>query len=160
MLFSLAALATFTTAMVFVSYISPFYFDDTFFTIKSGEKLTFSYEYLVTQWREYILIYLPLVTILAAFLAHRCYLQIFLSVTHRQDLLRKNLVRFFDIDAPSLLLNPNYIWIFGACSTLIISLSLGKHLGNYLFYFFQLISPFLLVGVFALISGMPKWQGT
>jgi len=37
-------------------------------------------------------------------------------------------------------------------------LVLGKNHGNHLTYLFQLISPFLLVGVFALISDMPKWH--
>jgi len=113
---------------------------------KSGKKFASSYEYLVTQWRRCILRYLPLRKILAAFLAHKCYLKIFLSAPHRQDLRRKSLVTFFDINAPLLLLKLNYIWIFRAFSTLIISLSLGKHLGNYLAYFFQLISPFYLWG--------------
>ena len=41
---------------------------------------------------------------------------------------------------------------------IIILLALGKNRGNHLTYLFQFISPFLLVGIFALISGIPKWR--
>ena len=69
----------------------------------------------------------------------------------------QKLVSFADMDAPLLLQRPNYIWICCACSILIIVASLGRNAGNHLTYFFQLISPFLLAGIFALISDMPKW---
>ena len=156
--FGLTALATFIVVMIFVFYISPYYFDDTFFAVQSAAKFTSSYEHLITQLKEYALIYLPLLIVLVAWLVKKCCSRLFLSTQHGENLPRKNLVNFFDIDAPLLLLKPNYIWMCCACSMFIISLSLGKSLGNYLTYFFQLISPFLLVGIFALISDMPKWR--
>jgi hypothetical protein len=156
--FGLAALATFIALMVFVSYISPYYFDNTFFAVKSGAKLTSSDTHLVTQLRGYTLIYLPLFVVLTAWLVKKCYLRIFSSAPYGQNVQKEKFVKFFDFDAPLLLRRPNYIWFCCACSTLIIVLSLGKNVGNYLTYFFQLISPFLLVGIFALISGMPKWR--
>jgi len=158
MAFGLAALAAFIVAMIFVSYTSPYYFDNTFFAVQSVSKLASSYAHLVTQFREYTLTYLPLLVILAAWSVQKCYSRIFSSTQQVQNLQEKKLVSFADMDAPLLLQKPNYIWICCACSMLIISLSLGKNAGNYLTYFFQLISPFLLVGIFALISGMPKWR--
>jgi hypothetical protein len=156
--FGLAALATFIALMIFVSYISPYYFDDTFFAVKSSAKLASSYKHLVTQLSGYTLIYLPLLIFLAAWLVKKCYLRIFSSAPYGQNVQKEKFVNFFDFDAPLLLRRPNYIWFCCACSMMIIVLSLGKNVGNYLTYFFQLISPFLLVGIFALISGMPKWR--
>ena len=156
--FGLAVLAIFIALMIFVSYIPPYYFDDTFFAVKSGAKLASSYTHLVTQLRGYTLIYLPLLVFLAAWLVKKCYLRIFSSAPYGQNIQKEKFVNFFDFDAPLLLRRPNYIWFCCACSMFIIVLSLGKNAGNYLTYFFQLISPFLLVGIFALISRMPAWR--
>ena len=68
------------------------------------------------------------------------------------------LINVFDFDKPLLLRKPNYIWVCCTCSVIIIVLVLGRNPGNHLTYLFQLISPFLLVGIFALITDMPKWR--
>ena len=157
MAFGLAALAAFIVAMIFVSYTSPYYFDNTFFAVQSVSKLASSYAHLITQFREYTLTYLPLLVILAAWSVQKCYSRIFSSTQQVQNLQEKKLVSFADMDAPLLLQKPNYIWICCTCSILIIVASLGRNVANHLTYFFQLISPFLLAGIFALISDMPKW---
>ena len=157
MAFGLASLTAFIVAMIFVSYTSPYYFDNTFFAVQSVSKLASSYAHLVTQFREYTLTYLPLLIILAAWSVQKCYSRIFSSTQQAQNLQKKKLVSFADMDAPLLLQKPNYIWICCTCSILIIVASLGRNVANHLTYFFQLISPFLLAGIFALISDMPKW---
>ena len=157
MVFGLAALAAFIVAMIFISYTSPYYFDNTFFAVQSVSKIASSYAHLITQFEEYTLTYLPLLIILAAWSVQKCYSRIFSSTQQVQNLQEKKLVSFADMEAPLLLLRPNYIWICCTCSILIIVASLGRNAGNHLTYFFQLISPFLLAGIFALISDMPKW---
>ena len=157
MVFGLAALAAFIVAMIFISYTSPYYFDNTFFAVQSVSKIASSYAHLITQFKEYTLTYIPLLIILAAWSVQKCYSRIFSSTQQVQNLQEKKLVSFADMDAPLLLQRPNYIWICCTCSILIIVASLGRNAGNHLTYFFQLISPFLLAGIFALISDMPKW---
>ncbi|MEZ7991640.1 MAG: hypothetical protein QMC31_07335, partial [Halioglobus sp.] len=116
MAFGLAALAAFIVAMIFVSYTSPYYFDNTFFAVQSVSKLASSYAHLVTQFREYTLTYLPLLVILAAWSVQKCYSRIFSSTQQVQNLQEKKLVSFADMDAPLLLQKPNYIWICCTCS--------------------------------------------
>ena len=156
--FGFTALASFTLLLVLVCYTSPYYLENTFFAVQSSSKLATSDRHVITQLREYIQIYLPLLIILAVAIIKKWNGKVIFSLKHWQDWGGSNFIDLFDLARPLLLRKPNYIWICFACSVIIVVLVLGKNLGNHLTYFFQLISPFFLVGVFALVSRMPQWQ--
>jgi hypothetical protein len=156
--FSLAALAIFTVILSVVLYTSPYFLEDTVFALQSVSKLVSSYENVGEQFKAFIQIYLPLLVILVTvtILTYSAKFADSGKFTRHSDDVKP--VYLFDFDRALLHHKPNYIWFCCSCSTLIIALVLGKNPGNYLTYLFQLISPFLLVGIFALISGLPKWR--
>jgi hypothetical protein len=156
--FSLAALVTFIIVLTIVTYTSPYYLEATIFAVQSSAKMAASDEHLVTQLREFVRIYLPLLVILIVAAMYRVYSKSFVIERSARDSLQSRVVNVFNLDKPLLQHKPNYIWVCCACSVLIIVLALGKNRGNNLTYFFQFISPFLLIGIFALISDIAKWR--
>jgi hypothetical protein len=156
--FSLAALVAFIVVLAIVTYTSPYYLEATVFAVQSSTKMAASDEHLVTQVREFVQIYLPLLVILIVVVVYSGYAKTLVSEQSARDSQQSRVVNLFNLDKPLLQYKPNYIWVCCACSVIIIVLALGKNRGNHLTYFFQFISPFLLAGIFALISGMPKWR--
>jgi 4-amino-4-deoxy-L-arabinose transferase-like glycosyltransferase len=156
--FGLTAAAAFIVVLALVCYISPFYLEDTFFAVQSSAKLAASNEFVITQTMEYIQIYLPLLMILAVAIVNRFVSKTPVSLRHSQNSQKSKFVNLIEIDKPLLVHKPNYVWFCCVCSVIIVVFVLGRNRGNHLTYFFQLISPFFLVGVFSLISGMPKWR--
>ncbi|MFT4520391.1 MAG: hypothetical protein ACI9JM_002794 [Halioglobus sp.] len=156
--FGFASLAVFIPVLVLVQYTSPYYLEDTFFAVQSSAKFAASEEKVVEQLKELSQIYFPLLVILIVGIAHR-----WRSISLRKGLLEKNsqkigYVNLFDFGQPLFLRKPNYIWVCCACSLIIFVLVLGKNRGNHMTYLFQLVSPFLLVAIFSLMSGMPRWR--
>jgi hypothetical protein len=156
--FSLAALAAFIAVLAIVTYTSPYYLEATVFAVQSSAGKVASDEHLMTQVREFVQIYLPLMVILLVAVVDRIYSAVLSSRPGGRLSGDSESAHAFNPGAPRLRYKANYIWVCCACSVIIIVLALGKNRGNHLTYFFQLISPFLLVGIFALVSGMPKWR--
>lgn len=157
--FGLAALATFIVVLAFVSYTSPYYLADTFFAVfQSSAILASSDAFLVSQSKEFLQHNLPVLVILVLAILYRWRSKAVLGFPLEQNSQSEGFVNLFDLDKPLLQRKPNYIWVCCACSVIIVALSLGKNQGNHLTYFLQLISPFLLVGTFALSSNIPNWR--
>ena len=155
--FGLAALAAFIVVLALVSYSSPYYLEATVYAVQSSAKKAASDDHLISQVREFVQIYLPLLFILSVAVVCRLYSKALVSERRGQPSPKARLVNVFDLDKPLFSFKTNYIWVCCACSVIIIFFVLGKNRGNHLTYFFQFISPFLLIGIFALISDMPKW---
>lgn len=156
--FGLAALAALIVALALVCYLLPFYLQNTFFAVGLSAKSASSDKIVIPQFGEYANIYLPLLAIVVVAIVRNFYSGVIKKPLHRQDAQKPFFLNLADLDKPLLLHKPNYIWVCFACSVMITALVLGKNAGNHLTYLFQLISPFLLVGTFALISGVPKWR--
>lgn len=157
-LFGLAALFVFIAVLMMVCYTSPYYLENTVFAIGSSANLVSSNEIVIRQLKEYSMIYLPVLIILTVAITQRLMSNKSVALA-RSDVDKKPaLVNLADWDQPFLGRSPSYIWLCCACSLLIIVLVLGKNPGNHLTYLFQLISPFLLVGVFSLNLDAPKWR--
>lgn len=156
--FSLSALAAFFVTLVLVTYTSPYYLEATVFAVQSSASTVSSDEHLMTQLWEFVQIYLPLMVVLIFAVVARIYSRVPATQQDRGYAKESRSVRAFNLGEPLLRHKPDYIWVCCACSVMIIVLALGKNRGNHLTYFFQLISPFLLMGIFALVSGMPKWR--
>lgn len=157
--FGLSCLTVFILVLTLVQYTSPYYLDDTFFAVQSGAKIASSDEKVIEQLKEFSQIYFPLLIILAFSIANRLRLRSITSGQSTKKSCERKYLNFSDFSQPLLLRKPNYIWICCACSVIIFVLVLGKNRGNHLTYAFQLISPFFLVGTFALMSRIQKWRG-
>jgi hypothetical protein len=154
--FGVVATAVFVVTLLAVCFTSPYYLEATFFAVRGGYRMAASGEYVITQLQEYAQIYLPLLLVLIGAIAIRCYAGTRDTQSPEGSAAWQNTLNFGDFDKPLLQLRLNYIWFCLGCSLLIFVLVLGKNRGNHLTYLFQLVSPFLLVGLFALISDMPK----
>src|SRR5690606_33209013 len=128
----------------------------TVFAVQSSAKFAAADGQVFLQLKEYAQIFLPLLVVLAVAIIQGWYSNHYVGM--RQELIPKKnkWLNLLDFDKPLLGCNLNYIWFCCACSMIIFVLVLGKNRGNHLTYLFQLISPFMLVGIFALISKMPK----
>ncbi len=156
--FGFAAFSAFIVILVLVSYTSPYYLEDTFFAVQSSAELVSSDGQVLTQFWEFTKIYLPLLLILSLAIIHSFNSRKEVIAKYVQSSKREKFIDLFDPDKPLLLRKPNYIWVCFGCSVIIIVLVLGRNHGNHLTYLFQLMSPFLLVGIFAKISDMRKWR--
>jgi hypothetical protein len=156
--FGVAALATAIVVFALVCFTSPYYLEDTFFSVLVSQSLTASDELVVTQFREFIQIYLPLLIIFPIAILHTWHSNKRVTGAYGQQSRSTAFFNLTNFDKPLLFHKLNYVWLCCACSVTIIALLLGKNRGNHLTYLFQLISPFFLVGLFALISTMPKWR--
>jgi hypothetical protein len=156
--FGLAALVALIAALALVCYFSPYFLQDTVFAVGITAKLASSDKIVIPQFRKYAIIYLPLLAIVVMAIARNFYSRIITQPLKRQDWQKPFLLNVADLDKPLLVHKPNYIWVCFSCSVIITAFVLAKNRGNHLTYLFQLISPFLLVGTFALISGVAKWR--
>lgn len=156
--FGITALAIFVMALAVVSYTSPYYLEDTFFAVQSGAEFASSDDQVILQFKEYSQIYLPLLVILFVATGQKLFSIVHVETRNGHAMDKGAWLNLLEFDKPLLRRAPNYIWLCCGCSVIIIVLALGKNRGNHLTYLFQLISPFMLVGTFALISKMPKWR--
>ncbi len=154
--FGLASLAAFSAVLVVVYYTVPFYLEATLFAVGSAYIVYAYNEYVVGQLGEYMQIYLPLLIMLTCAAVYRWYLKRRSPAPEGPGSQRGRPVNLRHFDQPLLAYKPNYIWFCCACSIFIFVLILGRNPGNHLTYLFQVVSPFLLVGTFALVSGLPK----
>ncbi len=156
--FALAAVSVFVVALLLVCYTSPYYIENSFFAVLSTARLAASDEKLMDQLQEFGLIYLPLLVFLTVALAVNVASALHEREQQPRGTSHTSLVSLFDLDQPLFTRKPNYIWVCCVCSVVIVVLALGKNRGNHMTYLFQLISPFFLIGVFALAAKMPKWH--
>lgn len=155
--FSSTAMVAFTLVLALVYTTSPYFLDDTFFAVRSSTSLIASNDKLWKQIAEFSQIYLPILALIPLAIAYKFKSGTFRVTRTGAAKSDSKIVNLTDLDKPLFAKKANYIWFCFACSVAIIVLVLGKHRGNHLTYLFQLISPFLLVGTFALIADIPRF---
>lgn len=158
LIFGICSAILFIGILLIVHVKSPYFLDNTIFAQGYAASLASSNKSLMKQYVEYGQVYLPILLALAIVLAAS---SIRKSGTETSDATYKSerlrfQINLRDIHTPLLSSRPSYIWYCFFCSTLIITLSLGKSAANHLSYFFQLLSPFLLAGTVSLASKSPR----
>ena len=153
--FGFSALFLLLASLAGVHYTSPYFIDNTVFSQMYASASIGSFQTALEQLSEYSLIFLPVLVILFI-LVLRLLFNPGTSIKSEQVAEAKDvnqkLVDLTELDAPLLYRTPDYFWLCFECSLVIIVFALGKNPANHLTYLFQLISPFLLVGIFSRTS--------
>lgn len=160
--FGLFSLLLFIASLVVVNYFSPYYADNTIFAIKAAGSLVISNQNTWPQLLEFGRVYLTLLGIAGILAFHKIRALGKIGRVDSKSGADKEphkLVNLTDINAPLMSQTPDYLWVCFACSLVVVLFSLGRNPGNYMTYLFQLMSPFLLAGIFSRISHLPtlKW---
>ncbi|MBF0489420.1 MAG: hypothetical protein HQL15_02215 [Candidatus Omnitrophica bacterium] len=150
----------FVVSIFVMNKIFPSYFDNCFFVHSNSASEWESMERLVSQLKSYSYLHMGVLIFIIGFLINRLYRFIRLG---QWQTLQDNILGFpkriqwFVAESPLIkgFLSLE-IWA-GICTFLVLVLSLGKHGGATLWYFFQLLSPFLLMAVAQLAASMSLW---
>jgi len=161
LLFGMASLVFFLLTLCLVNYTSPYFLDNTIFSVQDIVEQFSSYATAFRQLLEYGSIYLPLIIILFLEIARkligmRSVTDTVTATGPAQD--KQSLINFADIDAPLLNTSVNYFWFCFTCSLLVIVFAIGKNPGNHLTYLFQIMSPFLLIACFQSIAKSGRFK--
>ncbi len=159
LLFSVFSILIFTLSLALVNQTSPYFLDNTIFTVKNATDLFASNQTMLIQLFQYGQIYMPLLIVLGMQLLFKDLVK---DQTQEQGTAKKVSRRFADLvelDAPLFSRKPDYIWYCFACSLVVIVFGIGKHPGNHLSYLFQMLSPFFLAGTFISLSRAIKLTG-
>jgi len=152
-LFGLCSLLATLAVLVPVAASSPYFLDNTLFSMGVSVDSISSYQVMLRQLRDYSLITYPLIGALLVGM-----------VAHWPGQGRKGggerpaavSVDFTRLDAPLLAARVNYFVLCLLCSLIIFVFALGKNPGNSLTYLFQLVSPFLLLVIYAYLPKMSR----
>ena len=151
LIFGFSALLLFSLSIAIANYTSPYFLDNTLFSVKAATGFVASDEALYKQLIGYASINLSLliVVVLLAFKKLRRHVE-------RPHI--RGLFNFRSMNLPLLNRSPDYVWFCLACSLLVI-FSVADNKGNYLTYLFQFLSPFLLIGTLVGVSRLDniKW---
>jgi hypothetical protein len=134
-----------------VHYASPYYFDMTFFAVKNATLIVSSYKRLAEQLFFFLCIYSPLwAALILVFFKNQQYINKVFS-SKKIDAVKYE-TRHGGGVLPLKFPIIDYFWFCFICSTLVIVVSLGKNLGNYMSYLFQLMSPFFILATFSTVK--------
>ena len=156
LLFGVCSLLAFAASIAVVNYTSPYFLDNTFFSVKYATGFAASDEALYKQFQGYSQIYLPVLAIVMLLVIvklwdkSRCD-----PVAREAEHNRRGFLNIGGMDLPLINRPLDYIWFCLACS-LVVIFTVGDNKGNYLTYLFQFLSPFLLVGTFTGVSKLDK----
>jgi hypothetical protein len=144
LIYGTGVLAVLILTLLFINFFLKCYFLDVILSNAGNSILSTSH--MVEQSTRFITIFLPsfLMFLLAVFAKRG---------NHPLPAIKKNLAKqdwlnIFHLDQPLLRLSLNYFWFFFLCSTAVVVCWLGRHMGSYMSYYFQLITPALVLGVF------------
>jgi hypothetical protein len=152
LVFAVLSLCLFVASLALVNRTSPYFLDNAVFAVRFSAALFSSNQTMLNQLLEYGQMYLPLLMIVAIQLLLKDFAG---NQTRGQSVPEsggQGLVNLTDPDAPLFKRKPDYIWYCFACSLVVIVFGIGKHPGNHLSYLFQILSPFLLAGIFISMS--------
>jgi uncharacterized membrane protein YvlD (DUF360 family) len=155
LLFGIASLILLLLTLGLVNYTSPYFLDNTFFSVRYIAGQVSSYETAFKQLLEFGQINLPLLIILLLEVARKLVGQDSVLETVAAagpPQVKQGLINPFDMDAPLINTGVNYFWFCFTCSLLVIVFAIGKSPGNHLTYLFQIMSPFLFIGCFQRIA--------
>ena len=146
----------YTTALLGSVYIvhlnSPYFLDNTFFTVAIAGKIGQSWPALFLQLRFFVYTYsglLSLLLLMAVASLVQC-------ARTRQFSCKRWQRAPVNWRGPLLTPAADYFWFGLFWATVAIVLLLGRHLGNYMTYLFQLMSPFLLIAGLSAIVRLPR----
>ena len=155
LLFGVCSLLVFLASIAIVNYTSPYFLDNTFFSVKYATGFAASEEALYKQFQDYSQIYLPILAIVLLLVVVRLQDKSRRVKAARADQDKQGLLNLGGMDLPLINRPPDYIWFCLACSIVVI-FTVGDNKGNYLTYLFQFLSPFLLAGTFIGVSKLDK----
>lgn len=161
--FGFLSLAVFILSLALVQYTSPYYLENTVFAVQSITATVSRNEVALSQLRQFLQPNYPLLIILVIAGTYGLFVRLSgqAGASRKPETAKKEkgaLINLFDLDQPLQTQKLSYLWVCCVCSVVVIVLFIGKNPGNHLTYFFQLISPFLVIGVCALVSKMPRWR--
>ena len=111
-----------------------------------------SIQMMVNQIVYFLLVYLPLLLILTNIIADRSWKSYndSIRVGLKGSFMQKNgtFINLSNLNQPLVSTKANLPWYAFTISTMVFIFTLGQHLNNYIVYLFQLMTPFLLVGIF------------
>ena len=155
--FGLASFFLTLVSLFFVNYTSPYFIDNTIFAQIYAAAAIGSNDTTVNQLLEYFWINSPLLIVLAWI-----FITSYASTTtiHRiNDDERLEIHSIINWNGPLFRRAPSYFWLCFFCSLAIIVLVIGRNPANHMTYLLQLMSPFLIIGIFSRISDsiQSKW---
>ncbi len=151
-IFGVAVAGVVGGSLALVHLGSPYFLDNTLFSIGNAVRILRSTEVMINQMLVFAETYAGLLVLLLIALAAALY-------AHRRDLLSwprspglRAMSTLRNPGAPLLRWKPDFWWSCLVFATLLVVFLLGRNPGNYMTYLFQLMSPFLLIATFSMRS--------
>jgi len=136
-------------AIVYVS--SPYYLDNTIFSIRDLVDQVLSYEVMFKQLDFFCRTYSSFLVLLLLTGGY-AFWKNYRATPGRKTVSRRFAINLKALDEPLISKKPDYFWFCFMCASVVIILILGRNPGNYMTYLFQLMSPFLLIAGFTFIE--------
>jgi len=151
-IYAAGAAGVFALSLVIVHLTSPYFLADTVFVVRNQTRLMNFFGHATQQLLVFSEIYAGLLLLAATWAGAA------LWSAFRAGRPPSLALRIFPLQAPLLNAPVPYPWICFAISTMAILLSIGQNPGMFMSYLFQLMTPFLLLGLCTapLLSG--RWR--
>lgn len=143
LIYASAAAGALAASLVVVHLTSPYFLADTVFAMRTVAAVFSLFSHATQQLLVFCEVYAGLILIAAAWAGAMLW-SAFRTGQSPWPSLRLDIL---SLQAPLLQAPISYPWLGFAISTAAILLSLGQNEGNYMSYLFQLMTPFLLLGV-------------
>lgn len=154
-LFGLSSGLAFIASILLVQHSSPYFVDNTIFSVSKATSLIGSTETLLKQLLTFSKTYLALFVLLAI----ACVRAVYFILKQRPASLsapvaagKRSIFNVRELDEPLIDHQPDYFWFCFACSLGIIVFVIGRNPGNHMTYLFQLMAPFFLISVFTVVA--------
>jgi hypothetical protein len=152
-LFGFFSVLVFATSVLLVQMYSPYFLDDTVFSVRAATSLIANDETTLIQLKQYSKTNLGLIVFVCIALMHLGFRRL-RAEKHSSVLPGKAesivAIRPGAFEEPLLNRSLNYFWFCLACSLCVIVMIIGRNPGNHMTYLFQLLAPFFLISVFTL----------
>lgn len=135
--YAATVLAVVATSLWWVHTSSPYYLDNVFFSTMGAARELRTPSHMVSQITAYSLLYTgPLILLILATVQ-----------IYRKGSVMPSGLNWQQFNRALLVNPPHYLWLCFAIATTLIVLVLGSNPGNWLSYLFQLMTPFLAIGL-------------
>lgn len=158
--YSGALCVLFVLSVVVMNKVFPLYFDNCFFTHSNYAAEWSSNERLQSQLKTYFQLHLGVVMLMLGVFIYTVMRVIKSTKWQALNIRILDFLKRLSLNFEAPLIKVKFpIDIFaGICTLLVLVLLLGKHRGATLWYFFQLFSPFFLMGVAQIICLINLWS--
>lgn len=158
-IYFLAAFFTLISSLVVLQAKWPFFLDNTVWSNVTVLEMVSSWKTLHAQILEYAVVNSPYLLLLAV-----CLFSAWRTKSHGAIKVPESIgageragkyaidIDLLDFEQPLLRQAPSVFWVGFTASLVVVFLVLGRNPGNHLTYFFQIVSPFLHVGLLLLAS--------